>query len=309
MPDYTTTGLIEQVKVRASVPTSQTLFTESRLLGLLNDELLTFIVPFIMSVREEFFVVYRDGAIIDGQREYEIPARAIGNKLREVTLVSNGQEYGRLVRYQPERVIGIAGLPMNNGIPFNTSGYIMRNNSVYLIGPITGGGTLRMYYFRRPGYLVATGDCAEVVSVDTNTNTITCASVPPSWATGTSIDCVQGLPPFDNTFEASSIVSVAGNDVVVSDASEVVAGDWLALEGNSPIAQIPYDLQQLLVQAAAVRVLETLGDEKIQIAQAKLEGMKNGCLSMIANRVESEAKKVVPRHIGFGGNMTSRYRW
>lgn len=115
MPDYTTTGLVEQVKIRASVPTAQTLFTTSRIIGLLNDELLTFIVPFIMEVREEFFVVYKDTSIDTDTREYEVPSRAIGNKLREVTLVSNGQEIGRLIRYAPERVIGILGDPCPDG--------------------------------------------------------------------------------------------------------------------------------------------------------------------------------------------------
>ncbi len=39
MPDYTTSGLIEQTKGRISMPTSQSLITTDRFISILNDEI------------------------------------------------------------------------------------------------------------------------------------------------------------------------------------------------------------------------------------------------------------------------------
>ena len=45
--DFTSTGLIAQIKRRALIPTSQNLFTSSDIIDMLNEELQNRIVPYI----------------------------------------------------------------------------------------------------------------------------------------------------------------------------------------------------------------------------------------------------------------------
>ena len=71
--DFTSTGLIAQLKRRALVPTSQNLFTNSDLIAMLNEELQNRIVPYVLAVREDYFLTYKEYVQDGSMTELDIP--------------------------------------------------------------------------------------------------------------------------------------------------------------------------------------------------------------------------------------------
>ena len=84
--DFTSTGLIAQIKRRALIPTSQNLFTDSDLIAMLNEELQNRVIPYILSVREDYFLTYDEYTQNGSTTEIDIPTNAIGNKINQVNI-------------------------------------------------------------------------------------------------------------------------------------------------------------------------------------------------------------------------------
>lgn len=306
--DYTTDGLIRQVRDRAVVPSSENLFPPSRILSIANEELQSNIVPDIMEAREEYFVYYEDTIITENNSQYFIPERAIGTKLRDLAIVQNPGDNGEvtipIVRLQPENAMG---LPLS-GLGFGTTtrpGYIVRNNWVILYGPISAGQTLRFLYFMRPGHLVQTTEAANVASV--SGDIVSCVNVPVSWTTGTVVDVIEGNPPFNYRAINQPVTQVAGNDITLPDTAGIEPGDWIALKNESPIAQIPWELHPLLAQGVTTYIMHSIDPKQAVLEKQRYEAMRQNALTMIDNRVEGQGEKIMSNNSI--SNWTKRGRW
>ena len=306
--DYTTDGLITQVRDRAVVPDSQNLLPSSRILSIANEELQSNIVPDIMQAREEYFVYYKDVTITENNSQYYIPERAIGTKLRDVAIVQNAGSSGEvtipIVRLQPENAMG---LPLS-GLGFGTTtrpGYIVRNNWIILYGPINAGQTLRLFYFIRPGHLVQTTQAAQISSIAGNI--CSCVNVPTNWSTGDVVDVIQGTPPFNYRYLEQTTTLIAGNDITLPDVTDLEPGDWIALRNESPIAQIPWELHPLLAQGVTTYIMHSIDPKQAVLEKQRYEAMRQNALTMIDNRVEGQGEKIVTNNSL--SNWTKRGRW
>ena len=66
--------------------------------------------------------------------------------------------------------------------------------------------------------------------------------------------------------------------------------------GRSPFSTLPYELDNLLAQKAAGRVLEVIGDtESLQINEARVREILNQVTSALGNRSRGESRKIVNR--------------
>lgn len=286
--DFTTYDLVADIKRRASIPNFQNRFSADNVVSFLDDELKTVIVPEILNLREEYFVTYQDFTVTAAAPDITIPARAIGMKLRDLTVVeSNGAEYSVTFTY-PER------LTQNSSNSLSEQCYFIRNNKIILAPTPTTTMTVRVYYFKRPNTLVYTDKAAKVSTVNQISGEVVTASSPTSWVTGTKIDAVCATPGFDGIFDSNAIVNKAGNNITFSAAtlSTLAAGDWLAAEEESVIPQVPIEAHGVLVQAAIVKIHEALGDtDLMQAAHGKYEQVKSAFVNMIVPRNTGEAKK------------------
>lgn len=265
MRTYTTAALLENIKRRGAIPFGQNTYTEDRALAIADDELQTVVAPMILKLKADHFLTYSDQTTTT-LVAYDIPPTAHNRNLHAVVYVQTDGSEVRLTKINFDVETSV-----NADNEFFPGGaYYIRGDKVILYPESTAGQTLRMYFYRLPNQLVATSAAAEVLSVDYNTNIVTCSSVPAAWAAGDSICCVAGTPGFDLRFEAADIVAVSSPTVTVADASDVVEGDWLALEGDSPIPQIPIETHPILAQAALVKILEGLGDPKVTASEKKL---------------------------------------
>lgn len=289
---YTTANLLASIKKRGGVPTSQATFENEDFLRFANEELQMGVVPFLMAIREEYFVTSSDVALVSGQTSYNIPTRAIGGKLRDLVFVNTGNQIVSLSKIQVDQIPSM-GPNINSG---NPNYFYFQGNYVYVLPmPNSGGGTIRMYYFLRPNDMVETSACGTIAGMDTTLHTVTLNAVPSTMVIGTICDFVQALPPFQTLAQDSAITNVSSTTLTFSSLPTGLAiGDFLCLAKESPVPQIPVELHPLLAQRVVVKCLESLGDrEGMNFAQAKLDKMEIELRGLMANRVEGEAQKIV----------------
>lgn len=291
-PQFNTEELVENIKRRCSVPTSQLTYTNSDFVALANDELQGAVVPLVMSTREEYFVDYTDvAAPSDGI--IEIPEAAVGAKLRSVCYV---QQTSPLVLTNLPRIDldVVAGVGFSNYATL--AGFYVQGNYLYLFPntAVPTGTTIRLYYYRRALVLIDSSNYGQVVSVDSLTNTIVVDFVPASWSVGTELNSVSSRANFATTNSLMTIASMSSPTLTLDTVEGIEVGDYISEYGFSAVPQIPIEAHAYLAQLTAVKCLEGLGDRAgMEAAQAKADILKQALLVMISQRVDGSVKKVI----------------
>jgi hypothetical protein len=292
--DFTSTGLIAQIKRRALIPTSQNLFTSSDIIDMLNEELQNRIVPYIMNVREDYFLTY-DEITQDGtQDEIDIPYDAIGNKINQITLYTSTTDdsfFATIPRLSPSQINDYFG------------GYYIEGNKIKLYPKAISSGKLRIYYYKRPSEIVASTRWAIISTVNTNTSIVCSTNLPANITTGSDIDIVKNIQPWDTTRETTA-GTVSGATVNLSDTSDISVGYYVCSKDESPFAQIPQDTIPLLIQSVVVRMMEYMGDTNgLQAGLLTYAQMESDNRGLISPRVDAQPKKISVK------NRLSRYLW
>lgn len=309
MIDYTVDALVTDIKTTASIPTSQPRFSTEGIVKIMTRILQSKIVPMIMSCREEYFVDYEDFLIEQGNTTgYAIPSTAVGMKIRDVVLVNQSGllNLTSLPRLSLEQ---ISGYYFGQVVPF---GFYIQNNRVILWPPnqTTQSNTLRMYFLRRTNVLTPSVNCGQVDSVATDIITLT-ADAPTDWAIGTVLNAIDNNPGFDTKARDLTITAVSSANVTVdSDVSALIFPDyWIALNGYSPIAQVPVELQQLLVQGTSLEILKSLGDtEGYQKLEVEYKDLTKFCMNVMTPRSDGNVKKCIDAGNGIADWCGFRWR-
>lgn len=291
--NYTSTGLIAQIKRRALIPTSQNLFSDSDLIDMLNEELQNRIIPYILSVREDFFLTY-DEIIPDGiTKEYDIPYKAIGNKINQITLYTSSQNdsfFATIPRLTVSQINDIWG------------GYYLEGSKIKIYPTAIDSGTIRIYYYKRPSEIVASTRYSTINSYTTNTS-IVLSSMPANITTGSNIDIISSYQPWQ-IVNQSTCGTIAGTTIPISNTENVQNNFYVCSDNESPFAQIPQDTIPLLIQAVIVRMMEYMGDTNgLQAALLTYAQMESDNRNLFSPRVDNQPKKISVK------NKISRYLW
>lgn len=292
--DYTTQGMIDSIKTKGILPESQNLYLPADIVSLTTDELISVIVPLLMSVKEEYLTASYDQAIGAGERSFFIHERALGLKLRDLVLVDTGGQEIPLDRYEPE--------DLKHGLQANpaTAGFYLDNDRVNLI-PIASdfsSYTLRQKIFRRPNNLILTSQAGQVTAINTATKEVTISTVPSAFTTSLTYDMIKGTPSFRAHAEGQAITSIVGFVLTFSATlpEDLAVGDWIAPTGFSPIAQIPYEAHKLLEQRVVIKILEGLKDKTgMDMAQEGYKAMVEKFTQLVTPRVDGAPQKLVSR--------------
>lgn len=212
-PYMTSSDLINSVKTSISVPLTQNTYSDQNILDFASEELFLSQVPSILQYHEEYFVTNKVVPLEDNVSSYDIPARAIGMKLRDLYYQDTA---GNL--YEMSNV----GPSNNDVFGNNPSGYshpryyYIEGNEVRLIPDIKTGvsGSLVMKYYLRPNSLVE-NDRAAVSNSFVKIITINNAAL------------IAG-----NTITIGSNTLIAGTDFVIGATSTSTATN-LATVANS----------------------------------------------------------------------------
>lgn len=286
MSRYTTDDLIKSVRRRATIPSTSAILTTEDLAELATDELLTFIVPKIMTVREDYFLTFKDFATSIYNTptgvQMPIPSDAVGSKLRDVCIVnSDGQ------------LTPIERIDVRDLYSSNRTGYYIENSTVILYPKSLNVSTIRMYYISRPAELVLKTDAGSVIRIQDDGETVILSRTPFNIKVGESVQFTNRKQPF-NTLAHSIVTEVNGSTIKVESNEGLSLGAWCSLSGTSPVPQIPVEAHMVLAQAVTCKALEAMGDAQgLSIANDKLERDLESMFIYISPRVDSAPIKII----------------
>jgi len=273
-------------------------FKDADLLEMASEEMRGTVTSRLMSMNSQLFVTSKDITTVANQSKYDIPADSIGNKVKDVVFVdTSGTEIDVvMIDTKAKSNLGIRS-GSGFGTNFGSHGYFLEDNKiVFFPEDVTSFPTIRVYYHRRPSELIKVTEASEVTVVNTGTNTVTVSlALPTGFVTGALLDIVQGDPNFALRANASAVVSITSQDIefgagVVDD---VAVGDWVALTGESPIIQLPYEVHGWLAQATAIKVLESHGDSDVKVLQAKSKELDQNFAINFQPRVDDDPEVIV----------------
>lgn len=295
-----TDQLLDSIKRRAMIPTSQDTFSPTDLLNFANEEMDIGLVPSILSVHEEFFVRTETIPLEANKTKYKIPYRSIGNKLRDVHFINENGDYRELSRSIEEDKVFY-----NNGSGSHFSSYIVEGNYIKplpTIGDNPVSGSIEMVYFIRPSNLVETDKVGIISAINRTSGVVTLTNFPTEFTASEEYDFLEAksghtIYSFDITPSSINVAAKTLTFNVDDIPDELEIGDHIALAGESIIPQVPSDLHVVLAQRVACRCLEALGDnEGLAAANAKLSEMETKIGYLIDNRTEGDPQKAVNRY-------------
>lgn len=165
MASYMTSStLIDSIKNRALIPTNQVTFQPDDFLRFANEEMVMGIIPMIMTYHQEYLLYREVTPLVDNTTSYIIPYRAIGNMLRDLSLVDSNGNYFKMTRANPDEIQLYTGsLYSSNNRPY----YIINNtiNLLPLLKTAPVNTSLLFTYPIRPNQLVDESRVATVQSV------------------------------------------------------------------------------------------------------------------------------------------------
>ena len=295
--------LIASVRKRGMFPEDTDTFDDQDILDIANEEMDVSLLDKLTSLHEEHLTVHVD-IPKNSTGHYDIPVRAVGNKIRDVSLII-GQTVYELTQ------IGIGELSDYSTFDdggYNLDKFYIQNNQIKLISNGRAYESVRIYYHLRPNVLVKEADTGKVQNVNQNGNivTLTLSNVPkrfteiifPSikfdvvaYETPNKIKYQNLSATFDLTTRTATITLNS------TDTLDIRVGDWLCKAEESPVPNIPTEMHPLLAQLTAVHMLEATGDsEALKNAEARLQKMMTSVTELIDDRVDLAPRKIRPRH-------------
>src|SRR5260370_20340790 len=153
---WSTDNLLANIKRRAFIPTTSTGPTTVDILDLANSELQAYITPLMMRTREEYKATIFDGTTTVNQDNYDIPTRAIGNKIKMVevkdTTTFRVLPYLEAVRIPRYSTTG------------QVTGFWLLDDQIHFMPAPGQNVPYRIHYFIRSGTLVSYSSVGEVTA-------------------------------------------------------------------------------------------------------------------------------------------------
>lgn len=289
---YTTTDLVNDILLLSHFPVGNNTFTATRLLRLSNFELQTPIMKQIMSTRGGYYLDYQDYSDSDLIETglFPIPSDCVAGALSVVQLIQD-------TTIIPVNPIELSEQFSTNSPTSISYGYYPIGNFIQIL-PIPIVGSARLWYSKRTSDLVVTTAAAQVTAVAGVV--ISVSSVPSTMVVGINLDACGDQPPF-NILGTREIVSINGTDITLDLAVEDLAvGDWLALEGQTPIPQIPVEFRILLAWRVVELAWEIQGYmDKASAARKRREEYVKDTFGLISPRVSADTKVIMVVNGGF----------
>jgi len=306
----TSEDLIDSVLRRAFIPRHQSTFTDADLLAFADEEMDIGLIPSILQVHEDYLMYTQNIPVLQSTNRYAIPYRAIGNKLREVSVEDSSGNVYEMTR------ISVADLPFYNYQAYNRPyAFYIENNEIVLV-PITNyyqdGTKLKITYYMRPNSMVPIEDVGVINSINRTTGEIQLTSIPENFNINSLYDFIQIKSPNKTLgFDLNAISVNSTSKTVTFDPTiiptNLAIGDHLCLATECAVPQVPSDLHVILAQRIACRCLEAMGDsEGLAVANQKLAEMESKILTLIDARVEDAPQKITNRHSALRSSTIGR---
>jgi hypothetical protein len=299
--------LIDSVRKRTMTPDDTTIYTDQDILDIVNEELDVEVLENLLALHEEHLTTHID-VPRNADGVYEIPYRAIGNKLRDVSLKSGSEVVYELTQ------VSLGELP-DYSYSVDSNAYLdkfyVESNKIKLLQPNRNYDSIRFYFYIRPSVLTKVEQAGIISSIVKDENadeiTISMSSLGRNFSANCCYDIVGKRTP--NKIKAWDLDPIqyvtTGTTGYVKftlselgdDVDDIIVGDYVTIAEQSPVPNIPTEMHPVLAQAGAIQLLEALGDtEGLTNAQRRLDKMTKAVQSLVDDRVELAPKKIKPRH-------------
>lgn len=288
MSDYTATGSIEGVKRKGFLSTATGL-TDSAILDELNDSLRSYIVPFLKTVRDEWFVSGSEAVTPDANARIPMP-NSVASTIRAISWNNNGN-YVPLVRIEPENQFAFIGANSSSQ-PY---GYMLKAYEIQILPTNIGSVSVRIDFMERPVEMVEASSAAEIVSGGSPDYEV--AEVPLAWQSTppTTVDVVSGVSPF-SLIDTVTVSSIVATTISVSGGENYPAGSWFADAGYSPFPNVPIEFHPLLQRDVISTIYGSTGDKRLDASVKMQMKMEQMIRSTMAPRTQGSARPVVNKN-------------
>lgn len=296
-----TSKLIANIKRRITMPANQRLLEDTDILDICDTVIMEKMVPEIMSLRQNYFVVSSEMALTDGVDTYPIPYRAIGRTLRDLKLKYSDASKVDLSLIDLEDEHYLSGI---NGTP---QSFYFKGDKIVLTPTPSAGFTLEMWWEMPPSALVSTDKAAKVLSV--SGDDVTVDAIPADITTSVQVDIIEGKAGFCTYAYDLDISNIVGTTISFNagalDNVSVVAGDYISLIETSPLVQLPRECAPFLETLAARRVLQAIGDfEGLKMLGEDSDDDLKQMRRLLEPRIRGEATKIINRNGLLRGNRS-----
>jgi len=325
-------SMVNSVRKRTMTPEDTSTFTDDDILDIIDEELNVQVIDKLLTLHGENLTIEVD-VPRDASGCYTIPYRAVGNKLRDISLISGNTIYEMAQ-------ISIGELPDYTYGEYASNDldkFYVQNNKINLVEPNRSYESIRVRYYLRPNFLTKM-DKAGVISAaplesiytdpdpeiatQTEAYTIKLSSVGKGFTSTDLYDIVGhkspnkiktfDIVPLSFTKSGTTGTIIFAKSDIEGIINDIQVGDYVTIAQETPVPNIPTEMHPLLAQAAAVNILESLTDtEALANAERRMEKMTKAVQSLIDDRVELAPKKIKPRHgtlaSGWGLNNRGKY--
>lgn len=262
------------------------LLEDADYLALANEELQSYITPWLLAFHEEWFVDSATVTLVAGTAAYDIPERAITGSLKDVQFL-NGTSYVPLTRLEPQEALDVTS-------GSSPSGYSLQDTQVVIHPTPAASGTVRFKFFRRPSRLVATTAVGEIDGAVSASTAITLTATKPStFVADEVVDIIRAKSGFRSIDDDNTLAAAAGSSLTLGSAVTASDGDFVCLAGESPIPQIPVEAHSLLVARVVYRALMAQGDAKAGAAKGQADELAQRLKSALSPRVQDSTRYVI----------------
>jgi hypothetical protein len=293
---WTTSDLLTAIKNSQMFPdaSSNSLSSDS-LLQFATEELYITVLPMIQGIREKYYEKYLDTAYTTATTYLNIPSRSVGQTLSVVQYL-----VGTDVR--PLEPIDPGTIATTQATNEPTNFYFENNTIVFYPPPNSSNGTVRMRYFQRPNRLAQTSACAQITAFNSGTGVATCTPVS-TWTTSNIFDFIPQTASKATPYNLDSVISAVSATTMTftltaAQAALVTVGDWISLAEYTPVPEIPFELQAILMQATCCRGLASLNDQTA-LGSAK---------AILKEYMDAATKLLTPRDMGGNKRVVSNWR-
>ena len=166
----TTDALVTSVKRSAMLPIDEVTFGKQGIIDILNEEVDLGLTSHLLSVHEEYLVNFIDIPVNPDSNEYEIPSRAIGNKLRGAFFLNSNLDMWKLTRVELEDV---QTLDRNSTQSHYSNAFYVENDKIIVLNRTIGNAEyVRLYFYMKLSELVENKYAAVIQSIDTSTTEV-----------------------------------------------------------------------------------------------------------------------------------------
>lgn len=297
-----TNTLISKIRLGMSLPNIENRFSDASLLELANDEIQSTVLPWIFSLREDYLISSQEydlTTITNGIIDFPQPSS--GRTLKDIWVSEDGKAYRPLNR-----------IGLDEAWRFNSEevdvphAFSLQGNSIYLHRKpsVNTPGTLRVYYHTLPNTLVSTSRGITITSVSGD-DTLTFSAVPSFITTGSTLDIINNTPDYQVFLRAQTVSSTTATTITLSGYSPtntlLEAGFApnliVCLEGETIETPLPVEVNQLLIQAVIIRVLESMNaPQQLSLAIKRFGRLKIQLRDILTPRSENRLLKFRPSY-------------